>query len=110
MIRAYGEGKAVEETEGEPGCGEHRAYPGNQEGTCMAEPHRIRLLRMSGPFMRGLERQDEELDLVPEAPRSYARLSSREVSVVSLWQCGENRSWWGSRKTWRPGRGLLGQS
>lgn len=38
----------------------------------------IRLLRLSGQFMRGLECQDEEFNLVLEVPGSFSRLWNRE--------------------------------
>lgn len=64
MIQAHGEGEGVERADGEPRCRAQGACPGNQAGTAWQDHIGIRLLRISGPSMRGLKCQDEESDLV----------------------------------------------
>ena len=78
-------------------------------GTAWQDHIGIRLLRISGPSMRGLESQDEESDLVfPRKTKEPRKAFEQERSVVSLWQREKNRLWWASRKTRRPGSWLLG--
>ena len=45
-------------------CWVQDSRPGNQAGTAWQDHIGIRLLRISGPSMRGLKCQDEESDLV----------------------------------------------
>lgn len=78
-------------------------------GACLAGLRGHRLLRLSGEVVRGFAFQDEERDLVPEAPGATQGFGAGRP-MGSLWQCGKNRLWWVSRKARKPRRWLPEQS
>ena len=73
MIWAYGEGVGVEGRQGGPRCEKHGACPRNREGTCMGGPPGDKATKIVKTAC-----EDEEFDLVPDAPESHTRLWSKE--------------------------------
>lgn len=72
-----------------------------QRGPARPDGMGTRLLRLSGESVRGFELQDEEFDLVPEAPGSHARLRSREGPRCLSGRVGRtDRGGWAGR--WLP--------
>lgn len=108
MIWVDGEGAGVEGTRDRRDVGSTGHVLGIRRGPTWQDGMGTRQLRLSGPFTRGPEGQDEETSF--QRHRGATRGFEQGRFAVSLWQWGKNSSWGGSRKTRRPGRCLLGQS
>lgn len=86
----------VEGREGGPRCDKHGLCPGNREGTFMGGPPGDKSTKIVKTAC-----EDEEFDLVPEAPGSHKAVEQGR-STVSLWPYGKNRLWRVSGKARKP--------